>query len=146
MGFVEIHLHEFYITLQLMNAQHTGMLWKVISCKGNCIMYAFWIHLQVLYTDSVSTLAAASRETWSMSDPWTLFNFMELLGGLLTWRLQAAQAGLGPVGIWPPLKKSQWKWVPKHSNATSNKTTREMPEDIHNYFKNFPTPKFFRFS
>lgn len=41
MGFVEIHLHEFCITLQLMNAQHTGMLGKVISYKGNCIMYAF---------------------------------------------------------------------------------------------------------
>lgn len=82
-------------------------------------MYAYWIHLQVLYTDSVSTLAAASRETLNMSDLRTLFNFRELLGGLLTWRSHSAQAGLGPVGILASLKKSQWKRAPKYFNATS---------------------------
>lgn len=107
-------------------------------------MYAYWIHLQVLYTDSVSTLAAESRETWSMSDPRTLFNFGELLEDLLTWRSHSAQAGLGPVDIWAPLKKSQWNELQSTLMLHPKKTTREMPKDLHNYLRNFPAPNFFQ--
>lgn len=84
------------------------------------------------------------RETWSMSDPRTLFNFGELLEDLLTWRSHSAQAGLGPVDIWAPLKKSQWNELQSTLMLHPKKTTREMPKDLHNYLRNFPAPNFFQ--
>lgn len=60
-----------------------------------------------LRSHRASTWATPSSETLSMSDLRTLFNFVELLGGLLTWRSRSAQAELGTAHVCALLKKTQ---------------------------------------